>query len=129
MTTTDITETVETYVDFWNADEAEQRRIANELFTEGVEYRSPVGYFAGVDALVQFRTQFIANVGDAQLRARHAVEHHHDRARLAWEIVLADGTSFAEGTDVITLTPDGRVREVDAFLDRPPAGLAEHHHE
>lgn len=125
--TTDITHTVQTYLAFWNADEAGQRQIAADLFTDEVDYRSPVGHFSGVDALVQFRTEFIANVGDAHLRARRAVDHHHDRARLAWEIVLDDGTSFAAGTDVIVVAPDGRVREVNAFLDRPPAGFADHH--
>lgn len=129
MTTAELTETVATYVQFWNAEEDDQRKIAAELFTDDVEYRSLVGFFSGVDPLVQFRTQFIENVGDAHLRARRAVEHHHDRARLAWEIVLADGTSFAEGTDILAVTPDGRVRDISAFLDRAPDGFDEHHHD
>lgn len=127
MTTADLTETVATYVDFWNADEEEQRKIAAELFTDDVEYRSVVGHFSGVDSLVQFRNEFIENVGDAHLRSRQAVEHHHGRARLAWEIVLADGTSFAAGTDILAVAASGRVRDISAFLDRAPAGFAEHH--
>jgi hypothetical protein len=82
--------------------------------------------FTGAAALSEFRAMFVEHVGPATFRARTAPDHHHDRARLRWEIVLADGTSFAEGTDVMTLAPDGRIAAVTAFLDRAPAGFDHH---
>ncbi len=119
-------ETVERYEAFWNAGTSdEQRRIATEVFVDEIEYRALPGVLTGVDAMIDFRTQLVEHVGAVTYRSRTAPDHHHDRARLRWEIVLADGTSFAEGTDILTLTSDGRVSSVTAFLDRAPQGFDE----
>lgn len=116
------------YLEFWNSAADEQRRIAPEVFTADVDYRSPVGVMSGAEALIDFRTQFIGHVGEASFVARREPEAHNDRVRLLWEIRLADGTSFATGTDVLTLTEDGHIRSVSAFLDRAPEGFDHHDH-
>lgn len=124
-TSTDLTptETVERYAEFWNAEPADARRIAAELFTDDLDYHSVPGVLVGAEALIDFRTQFVGHVGQATYRILAAPDHHHDRTRHQWEIVLADGTSFAAGTDVLELAPDGRISSVTAFLDRAPAGF------
>ncbi len=122
----DLTETITRYVRFWNADDGGQRRIASTLFTDDVTYRSVPGFWTGVEALVDFRRQFIANVGDATYRPRAVADQHHGRARIPWEIVLVDGTSFATGTDILEVDDDGKVHGVSAFIDRAPDGF-EHH--
>jgi len=132
MTTSSLAPTavVERYVRFWNAETAqEQRRIAAEAFTDDVEYHAVPGVFTGTEALVDFRTQFVEHMGSVTFRALTAPDHHHDRARLRWEIVLEDGTSFATGTDVLNLAPDGRITAVTAFLDRAPEGFDQHEHD
>lgn len=126
--TTDLTETITTYVRFWNADDDRQRQIAASLFTDDVAYRSVPGFWTGVEPLVDFRRQFIANVGGATYRPRRVADQHHGRARIPWEIVLADGTSFATGTDILEVGDDGKVHGVSAFVDRAPEGF-EHHDE
>ena len=126
MTTTELTptETVERYARFWNAETADaQRRIAVDLFTEDVEYRSVPGVLVGMEALIDFKRQFIEHMGQAAYRPLVEPDHHHDRVRVRWEIVLADGTSFAAGTDVLAVGPDGRITSVTSFLDRAPAGF------
>lgn len=130
MTATDLDPRLARYVEFWNTEPADdQARLGAEVFVSGVEYRSVPGLLTGTQALVDFRSQFVEHVGPATYRPRGAVDQHHDRARLPWEIVLADGTSFAAGTDVIALGPD-RVESVTSFLDRAPSGLdAQTHHE
>ncbi|GAA1754859.1 MULTISPECIES: nuclear transport factor 2 family protein [Streptomonospora] len=116
------------YLEFWNGPAAEQRRLAPGVFTEDVDYRSPVAMMSGTEPLVAFRTQFIEHAGDASFVARREPEQHHDRIRLLWEIRLADGTSFATGTDVLTLAADGRIASVSAFLDRAPEGFEHEDH-
>lgn len=129
-TVEDRTEVLDQYVEFWNAETADQqRRIAGTVFAEPLEYHAPIGVLAGVAQLINFRGQFIENMGSASLVLRRPPETHHDRARLLWEIQLAGGESFATGTDVIAFTPEGRIGSISSFLDRAPEGFDQHHHE
>jgi hypothetical protein len=124
------TEAVARYVQFWNAETAhDQRRIAADVFTDGIEYHAVPAVLTGTEALIDFRAQFTAHMGRVTYRARTTPDHHHDRARLRWEILLADGGSFATGTDVMELAPDGRIASVTAFLDRAPDGFDQHEHD
>lgn len=130
-TTTELTpkQTIEHYVRFWNAETADaQRRIAAELFTDDVEYHSVPGVFVGTESMIDFKSQFIEHMGQARYRPLADPDHHHDRARIRWDIVLADDTSFAAGTDILDLGPDGRITSVTAFLDRAPDGFEQAEH-
>jgi hypothetical protein len=117
--TTEI-EAVEQYVAFWNS-------TAEPNFADDITYRAPVGVLRGVDALVDFRTQFAAHQPGYEFRVRSQPQAHHGRARLPWELVV-DGKSFATGTDVLEVDEDGRIRSVAGFLDNPPEGFAPHDH-
>src|SRR3546814_570304 len=125
--TIDIDRTIDSYLQFWNSEEDDQRRIGGGLFANDVSYHAIVGVLTGVDALVDFRAQLIENVGEVRFQARQPADQHHDRARLLWEVVREDGSSFAAGTDVIAFAPDGLVRDVSVFLDRAPEGFEDHH--
>ncbi|WTB87797.1 nuclear transport factor 2 family protein [Streptomyces cellulosae] len=115
---------LERYTRFWNTGpDAERDRLAATVFTDEVEYRAPVGFLRGAAALADFRDQFVSHVGPATVRRREEPEVHHGRARLQWEILTGDGTSFATGTDVIEFAEDGRIRAISAFLDRAPEGF------
>lgn len=125
----DTAAAVERYLEFWSAETAERRRaLATGAFTGDVDYRSPVGAMHGTEALVDFGARFNEHVGAVAFVARREPESHNGRVRLLWEIRLPDGASFAEGTDVLTVAPDGRVESVTAFLDRPPEGFGEGGH-
>ncbi|MET8628329.1 nuclear transport factor 2 family protein [Kitasatospora sp. NPDC004669] len=121
------------YVRFWNADGEEQSRLAAAVFAEGVEYRAMVGVLSGAEALIDLRKQFVAHLGAVALRLRRTPEVHHQRARIEWELLTGggegEGTSFAEGTDMIQLDEDGRITAVTVFVDRVPEGFdgAAHH--
>lgn len=117
------------YVDFWNAPTADEQRAAGaEIFDDQVSYRAPVGLLTGIDALVGFKTDFVQHLPGARYLPRESAEEHHGRARLKWEIQGADGSSFAAGTDVLELEPDGRITGVSSFLDRAPEGFHDHQH-
>src|SRR3546814_5866641 len=120
--------TIDSYLQFWNSEEDDQRRIGGGLFANDVSYHAIVGVLTGVDALVDFRAQLIENVGEVRFQARQPADQHHDRARLLWEVVREDGSSFAAGTDVIAFAPDGLVRDVSVFLDRAPSGFRSEEH-
>ncbi|MGW3046111.1 nuclear transport factor 2 family protein [Kitasatospora sp. NPDC001159] len=119
------------YVRFWNTDGEEQSRLAEAVFAEGVEYRAMVGVLSGAEALIDLRRQFVAHLGAVTLRLRRTPEVHHQRARIEWELLTGggEGTSFAEGTDVVQLDDDGRIAAVTVFVDRAPEGsdAAAHH--
>jgi SnoaL-like protein len=123
-TTTDRAAAVERYVRFWNTTEpAEQQRLATDTFTDDIAYHAPVGVLSGAAALIEFREQLTGHVGPVEFAPRAEPDGHHDRARLRWELRLANGDSFAEGTDVLVLGEDGRVTSVSTFLDRAPEGF------
>jgi ketosteroid isomerase-like protein len=121
--------TVDRYLAFWNAPTSEAgHRLATDVFTEDVSYSAPIAVLSGADQLIDFREQLVGHIGAVNLDAREQPETHHDRVRLKWEIRLADGESFATGTDVIVLASDGRISSITAFLDRAPEGFDPHAH-
>lgn len=119
--------TLEKYFRFWNTDAEELDGLDAEVFVEDVEYHAVVGLFTGAEQLSGLRSQFIEHLGGITFRARGSVDHHHDRARQPWEVFTPDGASFATGTDIMRVAPDGRIAEVTTFLDRAPEGFDEHH--
>ncbi|WP_324652244.1 isomerase [Georgenia sp. H159] len=120
-----VADTVARYVRFWNTPPEEQRRTGREIFTVDSTYVAPAGVLRGVEALAEFTEQFVGNVGDYEFRARTEPDMHHHRARLPWEIRVGE-TSFAEGTDVISIGDDGRITSVATFVDRAPRPPAHH---
>ncbi len=128
-TTTTPSDTIESYLRFWNAPPEEQRRLGADLFADDVAYVTPIGVRSGVAELAAFTEQFADGVGAYELRARTEPDAHHDRARVPWEI-LVRGHSFAEGTDVLVTDETGRVTSITSFVDRAPEGFDPHaHHE
>ncbi|MEZ7156963.1 isomerase [Streptomyces althioticus] len=115
---------LERYTRFWNTGpDGDRDRLAATVFTDEVEYRALVGLLRGPAALADFRDRFVSHAGPATVRRREEPEIHHGRARLRWEILTGDGTSFATGTDVIEFAGDGRISGIAAFLDRAPEGF------
>ncbi|MEX0428472.1 nuclear transport factor 2 family protein [Nocardioides sp. DS6] len=122
-TTTPLTaEAVANYVRFWNTDPSELRRSGGQIFSEDIIWVTPIGVTSGIEGLARFVEQFTEHVGAYEFRARTEPDVHHDRARVPWELRVGDA-SFAEGTDVLTATGDGRIMSVTGFLDRAPDGF------
>jgi hypothetical protein len=119
-----MTDTIARYLEFWNAETPEARnRLATSTFTADVRYHAPIGVLEGTDALIAFRDQLVGHIGPVRYEARERPDAHHDRARVRWELRLADDASFATGTDVLVVEPDGRVSSITGFLDRAPDGF------
>lgn len=114
---------VDRYLEFWNAAPDDQLRLAPSTFAAGINYTTPVGLMSGVEALVDFKRQLAEHLGSFRFVAREEPQAHHHLVRLPWDIVTADGTSFATGTDVIECDDAGTIRAVSGFLDRAPEGF------
>lgn len=113
---------VDRYLTFWNSEGPEQRELADQTFVPQVRYYAPVGLLTGAEALIDFRTRFVDFQPGARLVTRTEPESHHDRVRLQWEIRLADGATFAAGSDVLVIAGD-RIDSVTSFLDQAPEGF------
>lgn len=123
---TDIAAAVERYVRFWNsgADDV----LTRDTWSDDVEYCAPVGVLRGPAALVDFRRQFGEHMSGYEFRRRREPDLHHDRARVAWELITPDADPFATGTDVLVVNDRGRVCGVTTFLDRAPESFVSHAH-
>ncbi|MEU9156755.1 nuclear transport factor 2 family protein [Streptomyces sp. NPDC048417] len=112
------------YFEAWNATEPEAlgKAVAEAWVPEGT-YTDPLADVSGhaqITAVIwAAHEQFPGFV----FRPLGAVDGHHDTARFGWELVNeADGSAPVAGFDVVTLSEDGRIRQVLGFLDRVPTG-------
>ncbi|WP_418961165.1 nuclear transport factor 2 family protein [Streptomyces tritici] len=132
----DFAQLVEQYVSFWNTDpkddqhpqpaqyqQHDQHEHAAAIFTDEVEYRAHIGVLTGPQALIDFHQQFTGHMGTVEFRLREHPQAHHSRARLPWEILTGDGSTFATGTDILHLDENGRISSVTVFLDQAPEGF------
>ena len=123
-TTTPVLDTAavaDRYVRFWNP--GAPAELTEKTFTPDVEYCTPIGVLSGPDALLDFRRQFAEHNTQYAFRVRTEPEGHHDRVRIQWEIATSAADPFAQGSDILTVDPAGRVAAVTAFLDRAPEGF------
>jgi hypothetical protein len=123
-----VPDTVEQYVAFWNATNADdQQRPPATPFSDQISYHAPVGVLRGVDELIGFRNQFAQHSPGYVFRPRVQPQTHHGRSRLQWELLVAD-KSFATGTDVLEHDDDGHIVAITCFLDQAPEGFAHADH-
>src|SRR3546814_17271149 len=80
--TIDIDRTIDSYLQFWNSEEDDQRRIGGGLFANDVRYHDIVRVFTGVDEVVDVRAPVIENVGEVRCQARQTADPHPQPRRL-----------------------------------------------
>jgi hypothetical protein len=113
---------VERYFAVWNeVDAARRQDLIAQAWDDDAHYIDPLmqgdGH-AGINALVQAVHQQFPNFRFRQLGA---VDGHHSYVRFSWELGLEGEPAPIAGSDVATLSPDGRLQRVIGFLDRVPA--------
>ena len=119
----DLTGTVERYLESWNESDPEARRVAvAEVWAPEGTYTDPLADVRGheaIDALIAgAQGMFPGHV----FRLAGDVDTHHDIARFQWELVpAAGGQPLVVGFDVAVAAEDGRLRGVYGFLDKAPA--------
>jgi ketosteroid isomerase-like protein len=112
----------ERYFAAWNADGSEAiAKAVAEAFTEDATYTDPLADVAGHDGIAAAIAGAQGQFPGFEFRLKGSVDGNHHIARFSWDLVsVADGSSPAGGSDVITLAEDGRISSVSGFLDRVP---------
>lgn len=113
----DVTGTVDTYLEMWNETDAARRaaHIERAWAADG-RYVDPMleaqGHAALADMVAGVHEQFPGH----RFRRLSGVDVHHDQLRFAWELAGPDGAIAVAGIDVGMLAPDGRLRQITGFF-------------
>lgn len=115
------TRAVEAYVGMWNAtDEGGRRALAEEALTDDAVLQYPTfeAHSRG-EALAEAR-RFHDDTPGARIEMLSGVEQHHGWVRVAWSMVLSDGTTAGDGQSIGEQADDGRLRRVTGFRNPLP---------
>lgn len=113
----DLESVIDTYCAAWSdPDPARRRELLGSAFAEGATYTDPTVHAAGVDELLTHIGAVVARRPGAEVVRTSRVDAHHNLARFAWRVVLADGTALPEGLDLAELSSDGRIGRIVGFF-------------
>jgi hypothetical protein len=116
------TRAVEAYIGMWNAtDDGERRALAEEALTEDAVLLYPTFEAHSRSEALAVAERFHDDTPGARIEMRSGVEQHHGWVRVAWSMVLSDGSSAADGQSIGEQTDDGRLRRVTGFRNPLPA--------
>lgn len=112
----------ESYLAAWNeTDRTTRDDLLAAQWDPSARYVDPLAEVDGVAAI----SEVIGAVHSAYPGLVFApvgeVDTHHDVARFQWGLGLPGQEPAAVGFDVVTLTPEGRIRTVTGFIDKAPA--------
>jgi hypothetical protein len=114
-------ETVNAYIAMWNtSDKEQQEALAQQALSEDAVLLYPTFEAHGRADAVAAAEGFQRDTPGIRIVRRSGVEQHHGWVRVAWRIVLPDGSLAAEGQSVGELAADGRLRRVTGFRDPLP---------
>ena len=115
------TRAVEAYVGMWNAtDDRERRALAEEALTEDAVLLYPTFEAQSRNDAVALAGRFHNDTPGARTEMLSGVKHHHGWVRVAWSMVLSDGSSAADDQSIGEQSEDGRLRRVTGFRNPLP---------
>jgi SnoaL-like domain len=122
---TDVTTTVDTYIDMWNeADPGKRAELIGQAWTDDARYVDPLLEADGHDGL----SAMVAGVHDQfpghRLRRVSGVDAHHSLVRFGWELAAPDGEVTVAGIDVGIVADDGRLTRIAGFFGDLPESPA-----
>ena len=119
--TTPTGKVVDSYFAMWNETDSARRRAAiAAAWSHDASYLDPMLAADGLDALDAMVVGVHERFPGHHFRLTGAIDTHHDRARWGWEFVgPAGGPPLVAGVDFAVLAPDGRLRQVTGFFERP----------
>ncbi|MEV6275296.1 nuclear transport factor 2 family protein [Nocardia sp. NPDC051832] len=116
---------INTYCAAWSEPDPEQRReLLSRVWAEGATYTDPTVHAVGLDSLLDHIDAVLSRRPGAAVLRTSAIDVHHEVARFAWHVVLADGTALPEGLDLVEFAEDGRIRRIVGFFG--PLGPLDH---
>lgn len=121
----DISKRVDSYFAMWNqTDPARCRAAFAAASTLDSAYLDPV-LESGAERPDSMVVGVQERYPEHRFRLIGDVDVYHRRTGWAWEIVAGDGqTRIVAGVDLAILAPDGRLRQVTGFFERPAGAAA-----
>ena len=108
--------------DAWHEPDYRRRlAILESIWNDDTVYQDPYGDTAiGLDALAGVMGYGVtpAQGQYLELRSSDASDMHHGAIRMAWRHCCPSGFSILEGTDILSIGPDGKVTEDVSFWER-----------
>ncbi len=118
---TPIDTVIDGYFAMWNETDPRRRREAiAATWSPEARYVDPMVAADGPEELDAMVAGVHERFPGHRFRLTGAVDAHHDRARWNWELAGPGGAApVVVGVDFAVLAPDGRLREVTGFFERP----------
>ncbi|MFI5710671.1 nuclear transport factor 2 family protein [Kribbella sp. NPDC051620] len=111
------------YFAMWNEADADARAaIIEQTWSPDGTFTDPSFEVAGHEGLTKMVETAHQMFPGYAFSLTSQIEEHHNHLRWSWHLAAAGQQPVAGGTDVITLTEDGKISEVIGFLDFAPAG-------
>jgi SnoaL-like domain len=106
------------YIAMWNEPDAGRRReLVARTVTADAEYVDPVMEGAGIDGIATMIGAAQEQFPGHRFSLHSGPEEHHGRVRFSWSLSADGDAPVAIGTDVASLSDDGRMRSITGFLD------------
>jgi hypothetical protein len=121
MTTTTITDIIDTYLAAYSEADATTRLdlLARSFTTDGT-LTDPPFEGAGHDGINAVMSGVHEHYAGCSFRRVSGIDEHHGQFRYRWEMVGADSAVIATGLDVGALADDGRIERVTGFFEPLP---------
>ena len=104
----DATELIDLYCEVWNeADAALRAEKLAAVWAAKASYADPSVHAANAQELLAHIARVREKRPGAKVVRTSQLDLHHDVARFAWRVVLADGTALPEGLDIAFLSAGG----------------------
>ena len=117
---TDVTTVVDTYIQAWNATDANERQslVSRTWADDGAAYIDPLASSEGQEGISGMIGAVQQQFAGHRFVLSAAPDQHNDRVRFSWQLFPPDGDKpVAGGTDFATIAEDGRLKVVTGFLD------------
>ncbi len=122
-TAVNIAENVDTYIaSLGQTDPAARAAMIAHAFVPEGRYVDPQMDVRGAEAMQAAITAVQQQAPGATFRRTTGIDVHHEYLRFGWEMVGPDGTVLLAGTDIGSLSEDGKLTGILGFFgDLPPA--------
>lgn len=118
----DVTATVDTYLAAWSEVDAGRRdELVQRAWAPDGTLTDPPMAAAGQAGISELHATMQGQYPGHRFRRASAVDVHHDRFRVGWQLVAPDGAVVLAGVDVGELADDGRVQRITGFFGDLPA--------
>jgi hypothetical protein len=106
------------YIAAWDELDANRcRSLISATFTPDVEYVDPMMQSASHDGMEKMIAAVHAQFPGYRFQLHGIPDGHNNVVRFSWKLAAVGAAPVAYGTDIVTISGDGRISKVTGFLD------------